>query len=52
VSLGADAYRALLAHAGLDVRAEYDDEGDNHYYEAVNQQESDVARLRLTNRSI
>ena len=35
VSIGADAYRALLADAGLSVRAEYDDEGGNHYYEAV-----------------
>lgn len=35
VSIGADAYRALLADAGLSVRAGYDDEGGNHYYEAV-----------------
>jgi 2-polyprenyl-3-methyl-5-hydroxy-6-metoxy-1,4-benzoquinol methylase len=35
VSLGADAYKTLLADAGLTVRAEYDDEGDNHYYEAL-----------------
>lgn len=35
VSIGADAYRALLSDAGLSVHAEYDDEGGNHYYEAV-----------------
>lgn len=34
VSLGGDAYRALLTEAGLVVSAEYEDEGDNHYYEA------------------
>lgn len=27
--------RTLLVDAGLNVRAEYDDEGGNHYYEAV-----------------
>ncbi|HET6633081.1 MAG TPA: class I SAM-dependent methyltransferase [Rhodanobacteraceae bacterium] len=35
VSLGADAYKTLLADAGLSVRAEFDDEGGNHYYEAI-----------------
>jgi SAM-dependent methyltransferase len=34
-SLGAAEYRALLAAEGLFVTAEYDDEGENHYYEAV-----------------
>lgn len=34
VSLGGDAYRALLTAAGLVVCAEYEDDGDNHYYEA------------------
>ena len=34
VSLGADAYKALISAAGLTFVAEYDDEGDNHYYEA------------------
>ena len=35
VSLGADAYRAALAAAGLTLVAEHDDEGGNHYYEAL-----------------
>lgn len=35
VSLGRNAYRALLGEAGLGVYAEYDDEGGNHYYEAI-----------------
>jgi hypothetical protein len=34
-SLGAAAYRAILAEAGLVLLAEYDDEGDNHYYDAA-----------------
>jgi SAM-dependent methyltransferase len=36
-SLGADAYRAELAGAGLTVIAERDDEGENHYFDAVKQ---------------
>lgn len=36
VSLGGDAYRRLLEESGLRVVAEFDDEGDNHYYDAVN----------------
>lgn len=34
-SLGRDGYRALLASAQLDVIAEDEDEGDNHYFEAA-----------------
>jgi SAM-dependent methyltransferase len=34
ISLGAEAYRATLAEAGLDVLLEPEDEGDNHYYSA------------------
>lgn len=34
LSLGAPAYRTILADAGLTQLAEYDDEGKNHYYEA------------------
>lgn len=33
VSLGDAAYRHALAAAGLQVVAEYSDEGDNHYYD-------------------
>jgi SAM-dependent methyltransferase len=35
VSLGADAYRAELEAAGLAVVGEHEDEGGNHYYDAV-----------------
>lgn len=35
LSLGADAYKTSLAAAGLTTIAEYVDEGQNHYYDAV-----------------
>ena len=34
-SLGAPTYRQSLAAAGLSVAQEYEDEGENHYYDAV-----------------
>jgi SAM-dependent methyltransferase len=34
-SLGAETYRALLKDAGFLVAREYEDEGENHYYDAV-----------------
>ena len=34
-SLGAEAYRRRLAGLGLSVLREYEDEGENHYYDAV-----------------
>ena len=34
LSLGADAYKAILASAGLTLLDEYLDEGDNHYFDA------------------
>ena len=34
-SLGREGYLAALSAAGLRLVAEYDDEGGNHYYEAV-----------------
>lgn len=34
-SLGADVYREILRGAGLDLIGEFDDEGENHYYDAV-----------------
>lgn len=34
-SLGAAEYRTLLASAGLAVVAEYEDEGENHYFDGV-----------------
>lgn len=36
-SLGVSAYRSELAEAGLHLVREYDDEGENHYYDAVRQ---------------
>jgi hypothetical protein len=35
VSLRRNTYKALIESAGLGLRAEYDDEGGNHYYEAT-----------------
>ena len=34
-SLGGDAYRRLLATVGLAVTSEYEDEGDNHYFDVL-----------------
>jgi cyclopropane fatty-acyl-phospholipid synthase-like methyltransferase len=34
-SLGREVYLATLAAAGFELIGEYDDEGDNHYYDAV-----------------
>jgi len=34
-SLGAVEYRSLLAAAGLSVVREYEDEGENHYFDAL-----------------
>ncbi|HKV73491.1 MAG TPA: class I SAM-dependent methyltransferase [Gemmatimonadales bacterium] len=34
-SLGADRYRRLLAAAGFGTVREYEDEGENHYYDAM-----------------
>lgn len=34
-SLGAETYRRSLSAAGLSVLREYEDEGGNHYYDAV-----------------
>ena len=35
VSLGAAQYRLLLDAAGISITAEYEDEGENHYFDAV-----------------
>lgn len=35
VSLGAEEYRGLLISVGLSVRDEYEDDGGNHYYDAI-----------------
>ena len=34
VSLGAEEYRKLLGAAGISVESEYEDEGENHYFDA------------------
>ena len=34
-ALGSEAYRAILASAGLSVMSEYVDEGENHYFDAL-----------------
>jgi SAM-dependent methyltransferase len=34
VSLGAEQYRKLLGEVGLTVTGEYEDEGENHYFDA------------------
>jgi hypothetical protein len=34
VSLGEDQYRKLLGATGLRVTEEYEDEGENHYFDA------------------
>jgi hypothetical protein len=34
VSLGAEQYRKLLASVGITVAEEYEDEGQNHYFDA------------------
>ena len=33
-SLGAEEYRRQLSAAGLSVKSEYEDEGENHYFDA------------------
>ena len=40
-SLGAVAYKALLAEAGLAVIGEDEDEGENHYFDAAPRQAPD-----------
>ena len=37
LSLGADAYKAIIASAGLNLVGEHSDEGDNHYYDTCRQ---------------
>ena len=35
ISLGAEEYRQRLSAVGLSVTSEYEDEGDNHYFDAL-----------------
>jgi len=37
LSLGADAYKAIIAGARLNLVGEHSDEGDNHYYDTCRQ---------------
>ncbi len=37
LSLGADAYKAIIADAGLTLVGEHSDEGDSHYYDTCRQ---------------
>ena len=37
LSLGADAYKAIIADARLNLVGEHSDEGDNHYYDTCRQ---------------
>jgi len=37
LSLGADAYKAIIADAGLTLVGEHSDEGENHYYDTCRQ---------------
>jgi hypothetical protein len=34
-SLGAEEYRRLLSKAGFSIAEEYEDEGQNHYFDAI-----------------
>jgi len=38
ISLGAEQYKRLLAAAGLTVTDEFQDVGENHYFDAVREQ--------------
>lgn len=43
-SLGAEEYRAELAAAGLSLLREYEDAGENHYYDAVKASEHPITK--------
>jgi hypothetical protein len=34
ISLGTEQYRNLLGSVGISVEEEYEDEGENHYFDA------------------
>jgi hypothetical protein len=36
-SLGAEEYRRLLSEAGFSITDGYEDEGQNHYFDAIKQ---------------
>jgi hypothetical protein len=35
ISLGAEEYRRQLAAVGFSLTSEFEDEGENHYYDAL-----------------
>jgi len=39
-SLGAEEYRRLLSAVGLSVASEYEDEGQNHYFDVFKELKS------------
>jgi hypothetical protein len=43
-SLGTEEYRAELAAAGLSVLREYEDAGENHYYDALKASDHPVTK--------
>jgi hypothetical protein len=45
-SLGAEEYRRQLSAVGLSVIREYEDEGQNHYFDALKQEDAQ-ANTRL-----
>jgi SAM-dependent methyltransferase len=45
-SLGADEYRSELSAAGLSVLGEFEDEGENHYFDAVKDRPTAQSRNR------
>ena len=45
-SLGAEEYRRQLSVVGLSVSGEYEDEGQNHYYDVRKYDPSPDAALR------
>lgn len=49
LSLGAAAYREILAEGGISVQGEFEDRGDNHYYEAVKQGPGQVSWPNMDN---
>jgi hypothetical protein len=42
-SLGAVEYRSQLAAVGLSVIREYEDEGENHYFDALKSAPADLS---------
>ena len=52
VALGAAEYRRLLEYAGLRLVRELEDEGQNHYYDAVKPQRAALTRAPTAGKSV